>query len=104
MTERALEAPGRLDVHPQERWPHVSESTLDLVRLWPTFTGDLFDYFDSILRKRLSQQSEHPDSQHHIHQAKAITSVKLGMKPKPPSQIRDNEITYNNTKSCLVFP
>ena len=27
MTEMALAGPGRLDVHPQERWPHASQST-----------------------------------------------------------------------------
>jgi hypothetical protein len=66
---------------------------MDLVRLWPTFTGEEIGYFDSLLHKRRSQQSEHPDSQHHIHQAKAITSEKFGMKPMPPNQTRDNETT-----------
>ena len=27
MTEMALAGPGRLDVHPQERWPHASQPT-----------------------------------------------------------------------------
>jgi len=73
MTEMALAGPGRLDVHPQERWPRANQLHM--------------------VHKRRSQQSEHPDSQHHIHQAKAITSEKFGMKPLPPNQTRDNETT-----------